>query len=90
MNSLYMNGILGFPDELRLSYVIRDMISKHIWPMPKSIHPRGFCDKLTVRSQCYDGGLVIDGGIAVRFNVGTTAVLEAREEDALRNIVLPD
>ncbi|XP_008206935.1 NAD kinase 2, mitochondrial [Nasonia vitripennis] len=85
------NSGLQYPaDELKLSYVIRDMIFKHIWPMPKNIHPRGFCDKLTVRSQCYDGGLVIDGGIAVRFNVGTTAVLEAREEDTLRNIVLPD
>lgn len=66
------------------------MIIKHIWPLPESIHPRGFCKELKIRSQCSDGGLVIDGGIAVHFNVGTTAKLETLEQDTLRNIVLLD
>lgn len=66
------------------------MIVKHIWPPRNNIKPRDFCEKLTIRSQCYDGGLVIDGGIAIHFNIGTTAVLETLEEDTLRNIVFED
>ena len=81
---------LYYLDQLKLSYAIRDMIVKHIWPLSNDIRPRGFCDKLTVRSQCYDGGLVIDGGIGVRFNTGTTAIFETLDQDTLRNIVLLD
>ncbi|XP_058795973.1 NAD kinase 2, mitochondrial [Phymastichus coffea] len=85
------NSQLQYPAEkLQLAYVVRDMIVKHIWPLPNNIQPRDFCDKLTIRSQCYDGGLVIDGGIAIHFNVGTTAVLETLEQDSLRNIVFQD
>ena len=77
-------------EELKLSYVFRDMIVKHTWPSLSNTYPRGFCKKLTVRSQLYEGGLVIDGGIFIHFNVGTTAILETRKENALRNIVLCD
>ena len=73
-----------------MSYAIRDIILNDIWPLPKSIAPRDFCTKLTVQSQCYDAGLVLDGGIGVPFNVGTTAFLEIKPEDALRTIVLEE
>ncbi|KAK0087241.1 hypothetical protein PV326_005259 [Microctonus aethiopoides] len=77
-------------DDSRMSYVIRDIILNDIWPLPKSIKPRAFCNKLVIRSQCYDAGLVFDGGIGVPFNVGTVAVLETHPKDALRTIKLSD
>nr|XP_012144689.1 PREDICTED: NAD kinase 2, mitochondrial [Megachile rotundata] len=76
-------------DELKICYSIRDMIVTNIWPVPKTMQTRGFCNKLIVRSQCYDAGLVVDGGIAVPFNFGTTAVLETHPEDSLRSFTLP-
>lgn len=82
--SLYINA-----DELKLCYAIRDMIVTNVWPVPKTMQTRGCCNKLIVRSQCYDAGLVVDGGIAVPFNYGTTAVLETYPEDSLRALTLP-
>lgn len=66
------------------------MIIKHKWREPNGIKSENFCKKFTVRSQCYDGGLFIDGGIAVTFNAGTTAVLEILKENSLRSIILLD
>lgn len=97
--SLYSNQIIiqqihlsmdFISDDSRMSYVIRDIILNDIWPLPKSIKPRAFCNKLVIRSQCYDAGLVFDGGIGVPFNVGTVAVLETHPKDALRTIKLSD
>ncbi|XP_024946702.1 NAD kinase 2, mitochondrial isoform X2 [Cephus cinctus] len=78
------------PEDPRLCYSIRDMIVTNTWQTSKDIQPRGYCNKLTIRSQCFDAGLVLDGGIAVPFNDGTIAVLEVHPEDALRTIVLPE
>lgn len=77
-------------DDLRMSYAIRDIIMNDIWPLPKTIKPREFCKVLTIRSQCYDAGLVFDGGIGIPFNVGTVAVLETHPEDTLRTIKFID
>ncbi|XP_043288662.1 NAD kinase 2, mitochondrial isoform X2 [Venturia canescens] len=85
------NNSLQFPaDDQRMSYAIRDIIINDIWPLPKTIAPRDFCTTMTVQSQCYDADLVLDGGIGVPFNVGTTAYLTIDPEDALRTIVLED
>lgn len=85
------NDTLRFhAEELKLCYTVRDMIVSDIWPVPKCLNPRGFCKKLTVRSQCFDGSLVLDGGIAVPFKFGVTVVLEMHPEDSLRSLVLPD
>ncbi|XP_076658719.1 NAD kinase 2, mitochondrial isoform X2 [Halictus rubicundus] len=85
------NDTLRFhAEELKLCYAVRDMIVTDIWPVPKCLNPRGFCKKVTVRSQCFDAGLVLDGGIAVPFNFGVTVVLEMYPEDSLRTFVLPD
>ncbi|XP_031827339.1 NAD kinase 2, mitochondrial isoform X2 [Nomia melanderi] len=77
-------------EDQRLCYAVRDMIVNDLWPVPKCLNPRGFCKKLTVRSQCFDAGLVLDGGIAVPFNFGATAVMETHPEDSLRSLILPD
>ncbi|XP_063978221.1 NAD kinase 2, mitochondrial [Diachasmimorpha longicaudata] len=83
------NDSLQFsPDDSRMSYAIRDIILNDIWPLPKTISPRAYCNSLTIRSQCYDAGLVFDGGIGVPFNVGTVAILETHPEDRLRTIEL--
>ncbi|XP_006614914.1 NAD kinase 2, mitochondrial-like isoform X1 [Apis dorsata] len=82
-NSLYFDA-----EESKLCYVVRDMIVNDLWPVPKSIHHRKFCNKLTVRSQCYDASIVLDGGIAIPFNFGATAIMETYPEDSLRSLVL--
>ncbi|KZC10879.1 NAD kinase domain-containing protein 1, partial [Dufourea novaeangliae] len=83
------NSSLHFkPEEPKLCYAVRDMIVTDIWPVPKCLNSRGFCTKLTVRSQCFDGALVLDGGIAVPFKFGTTAVLESHPGDCLRSLIL--
>lgn len=76
--------------ERKLCYTVRDMISMNVWPVPKGITPRGHCKKIAVKSQCYDAGLVLDGGIAVPFTFGTTAVLDTHPDDALRTFSVND
>lgn len=85
------NKRLQFPaEDRRIAYTIRDMIVGKTLPSPKGIQPRGYCDKLIIRSHCFDAGLVLDGGIAVPFNDGTVAVMEIHPEDSLRTITLPE
>ncbi|XP_035743987.1 NAD kinase 2, mitochondrial-like [Vespa mandarinia] len=83
-DSLHFN-----PEAQNLSYAIRDMNMTKVFPVPKSLQRYNFCKKLTVKSLCFNGGLVLDGGIAVQFNLGTTAEFEIDPEGALRNIILP-
>lgn len=77
-------------EDSKLCYSIRDMIMTDAVSVPKRIYPRGFCKRITVRSECFDAGLVLDGGIAVPFNFGTIAEIETFPEDSLRTITLPD
>ncbi|XP_011140774.1 NAD kinase 2, mitochondrial [Harpegnathos saltator] len=86
----FNSGLRFDAEELKLCYSIRDMIVTNAVPVPKLMHPRGFCTKITVRSQCHDASLVIDGGIAVPFVYGTIAKVEIFPEDSLQTITLPD
>ncbi|KAG5308333.1 NAKD2 kinase, partial [Acromyrmex insinuator] len=79
-----------FTGDSKLCYSIRDMIMTNAIPVSKDVHTRGFCRKAIVKSQCFDAGLVLDGGIAVPFNFGTIAEIETFPEDSLRTIVLLD
>ncbi|XP_057334344.1 NAD kinase 2, mitochondrial [Microplitis mediator] len=90
ISSDYNNSLQFLSDDVRMSYAIRDIILNDIWPLPKTIKPRAFCNRLTIRSQCYDAGLVLDGGIGVPFNIGSIAILETHPDDALRTIKLPN
>ncbi|GLV39633.1 uncharacterized protein CBL_08300 [Carabus blaptoides fortunei] len=87
---VYNRNLLFPADDRRLGYTIRDLISVGVWPQPKGIQPRGFASKLTIKSCCYDAGLVIDGGLSFSFNDGTIAMLEVYPEDALRTVVFRD
>ncbi|XP_076245893.1 NAD kinase 2, mitochondrial isoform X2 [Calliopsis andreniformis] len=88
--SNFNNSLHYSAEELKMCYAIRDMIITDVWPVPKHLEPRGFCNKFTVRSQCFDASLVLDGGIAMPFNFGTVAVLETLPEDCLRALSLID
>ncbi|CAL7946153.1 unnamed protein product [Xylocopa violacea] len=86
----FNNSLFFDADKLQLCYVVRDMIVNDAWPLSKLLPHRGFCNKITVKSQCYDGGIVLDGGIAVPFNYGCTAIMETYPEDSLFTLTLPD
>ncbi|KAL0109981.1 hypothetical protein PUN28_013550 [Cardiocondyla obscurior] len=77
-------------EDCKLCYSIRDMIITNAMPISKDVHTRGFCKKATVKSQCFDASLVLDGGIAVPFNFGTIAEIETYPEDSLRTLTLLD
>ncbi|XP_014488410.1 PREDICTED: NAD kinase 2, mitochondrial [Dinoponera quadriceps] len=88
--TIFNSGLRFDAEDLKLCYSIRDMIVTNSVPVPKLMHPRGFCAKITVRSQCNDAALVIDGGIAVPFVYGTVAKVEIFPEDSLQTITLSD
>ncbi|XP_067003696.1 NAD kinase 2, mitochondrial [Anabrus simplex] len=83
------NDCLVFsPEDKRMYYTIRDLISTDVWPNPKGIEPRGYASYIQVKSRCIDAGLVIDGGISFHFNDGSVAILEIHDSDALRTVSL--
>ncbi|TMS32638.1 hypothetical protein L596_000455 [Steinernema carpocapsae] len=73
------------PDHNRMAYSVRDAVWNATFPR---VAPRGFADKIRVKSRCFDASLVIDGGISYKFNDGMEAVLEMHPEDALRTVIL--
>ncbi|CAG9829309.1 unnamed protein product [Diabrotica balteata] len=86
----YNKNLIFRPDDTRMGYTIRDLISSGVWPNPKGINQRGFASKIEVRSHCYDASLVVDGGFSFPFNDGALAVLEILPEDALRTVLFTD
>ncbi|XP_069690275.1 NAD kinase 2, mitochondrial isoform X2 [Periplaneta americana] len=84
------NKSLIFSCDKRMSYTIRDLISAGVWPDPKGLEPRGYANRIEVKSRCFDGGLVVDGGVFFKFNEGTTATLEVHDCDALRTVKLTE
>lgn len=73
-----------------MGYTIRDPVSDGTLPVPGERKPRGFAERLEIRSRCFDASLVIDGGLSYPFNDGTVAMLDLLEEDALRTVVLSE
>lgn len=61
-----------------------------MWPQPKGLQSKGFATKIQVKSNCYDAGLIIDGGVSYAFNDGVVAILEQHQDDALRTVTLID
>ncbi|XP_030759455.1 NAD kinase 2, mitochondrial isoform X2 [Sitophilus oryzae] len=87
---IYNKNLIFPPDDKKMAYTIRELISAAVWPDPKGIKNRGFAYKLELRSNCYDAALVMDGGISFPFNDGATALLEIKPEDALRTVIFKD
>uniref|UniRef100_A0A1I7YID4 NAD kinase 2, mitochondrial n=1 Tax=Steinernema glaseri TaxID=37863 RepID=A0A1I7YID4_9BILA len=73
------------PDCKKMAYSVRDAIWNATFPR---LPPRGFAERIRVKSRCFDANLVIDGGISYKFNDGMEAVLEMHPEDALRTVIL--
>jgi NAD+ kinase len=65
-----------------MSYTIRDLISAGVWPDPEGLEPRGFANKIEVKSHCFDGGVFF------KFSEGTTATFEIHNSDALWTVKL--
>ncbi|WKX93495.1 hypothetical protein Q1695_011067 [Nippostrongylus brasiliensis] len=72
------------PDSPRMAFTVRDPIFNATF---SPTTPRGFAEKIRVKSRGYDAHLVVDGGVSYRFNDGTEAIVEVREEDALQTVV---
>lgn len=75
------HNIQSFSD---MAFCVRDPVFNATF-LPSA--PRGFAEKIRVKSRGYDAHLVVDGGVSYRFNDGAEALLEVREQDALRTIV---
>lgn len=70
-------------------YTIRDLMPAS--PMECApMRPRGLARSIQVKSRCYDASLVIDGGVSFRFNDGTCALLQVKDDDGLRTATLVD
>ncbi|GIY56258.1 hypothetical protein CDAR_274952 [Caerostris darwini] len=83
----FNNSLIFDPTKLRMAYTLRDPI---MFGMGFKCKPRGFAEKIEIKSRMFDACLVIDGGLSFAFNDGATAILEISDEDALLTISLPE
>ncbi|PIO75843.1 hypothetical protein TELCIR_02110 [Teladorsagia circumcincta] len=80
INSSYLSRI----HYVRMAFTVRDPIFNATF---SPTTPRGFAQKILVKSRGYDAHLVVDGGVSYRFNDGAEAIVEVREEDALQTVI---
>ncbi len=81
------NNELVFDPQLNMmTYTLRDPVG--LLGGPASRKPRGNAKRIEVRSKCFDACLVVDGSLSYKFNDGTRAILELKDEDALRTVQL--
>lgn len=80
----FNNRLIYAPDAQKMAYSVRDPVYNSTF---RPFAPRGFATTLRVRSRCYDAHLVIDGGVAYKFNDGAEAILEVHPEDALKTVI---
>lgn len=81
----YNESLVFGPDERRLLYSVREPISNRVF---SSSRQRGFANKVSVRSRCWDACMVVDGGTSFEFNDGAIATVSLSEEDRLRTVLL--
>ncbi|XP_077981384.1 NAD kinase 2, mitochondrial-like [Glandiceps talaboti] len=78
------NSSLVYPPcDTRLAYTIRDPVINGVYNVQS---PRGFANKITVKSRMWDACLAIDSGASFIFNDGAMATLEIDSKNALRTI----
>ncbi|KAL3288078.1 hypothetical protein HHI36_002529 [Cryptolaemus montrouzieri] len=85
---MYNQNLKFAPDDGRMGFSIRDLISAGVWPDPKGLKSRGFAKKIVVKSNCDDAYIVVDGGLSFAFNDGTRAIFEMHPEDSLKTVIL--
>ncbi|XP_074640492.1 NAD kinase 2, mitochondrial-like isoform X2 [Tubulanus polymorphus] len=73
------------PSAGHMAYTIRDPVVNGIFQVS---NPRGFANKIVIKSRMWDAKLVVDGGLSFCFNDGAVATLEIFESDALRTVTL--
>ncbi|XP_060929613.1 NAD kinase 2, mitochondrial isoform X2 [Limanda limanda] len=81
----YNESLVFAPDDRRLFYSIREPIVNRVF---SSSRQRGFANKVSVRSRCWDACMVVDGGTSFEFNDGAIATISMSEDDQLRTVVL--
>ncbi|KAG7477174.1 hypothetical protein MATL_G00091340 [Megalops atlanticus] len=83
----YNKSLIFDPEERRMFFSIREPIVNRVF---SSSRQRGFTNKVSVRSRCWDACMVVDGGTSFEFNDGAVATISMTEEDRLRTVVLRD
>ena len=77
----YNSALVFSPSDLKMAYSIRDPLSAGVFQVTE---PRGFCNKIWVKSRMWDAYAVVDGSVSFKFNDGAALELDLHEEDALR------
>ena len=81
----FNDSLIFDPSQLKMAYTIRDPI---VFRTGYDGNPRGFADRIRIKSKMFDACVVLDGGLSYKFNDGAIATFEMREEDALKTIDL--
>ncbi|KAL3041198.1 hypothetical protein OYC64_019412 [Pagothenia borchgrevinki] len=85
VTDLYNESLVFSPDDSRMFFSIREPIVNRVF---SSSRQRGFVNKVSVRSRCWDACMVVDGGTSFEFNDGAIATISLSEEDQLRTVDL--
>ncbi|XP_043558889.1 NAD kinase 2, mitochondrial isoform X3 [Chiloscyllium plagiosum] len=83
----YNQSLIFCPEDPKIFFSIREPIVNRVFT---SSQHRGFTNKMSVRSRCWDACMVVDGGTSFEFNDGAIATLTVNEEDALCTVVLEE
>lgn len=83
----FNTSLIFDPSELTMAYTIRDPV---VFGTDFNSNPRGFANKIEIKSRMLDANIVIDGGLSYKFNDGANAIFEIHEEDALRTFSLKE
>ncbi|XP_034195192.2 NAD kinase 2, mitochondrial isoform X1 [Osmia lignaria lignaria] len=84
----YRQSLLYPAEDLRMTYMIREMYRAPRCWRNKCYPDREMCNKITVKSYGFDAGLIIDGSISLPFNDGASASFDIKPEYALMNIIM--
>ncbi|XP_076665335.1 NAD kinase 2, mitochondrial [Andrena cerasifolii] len=84
----YNRTLSYHPEDLRVTYMIREVHRAARCAKSKCWMDRQMCDRITVKSCGFDAGLIIDGSLSLPFNDGTLASFDIRPEFSLKNIIL--
>ncbi|CAD6195837.1 unnamed protein product [Caenorhabditis auriculariae] len=82
--TVFNQQLIFAPDCQKMAFSVRDPVFNSTF-LPTD--PRGFADRIRIKSRGYDAHLVVDGGVSYRFNDGSDCLMEVHEEDALRTVV---